>query len=129
MAYCLAAVTSKETAESFLVDLQKQGNLYHPEDSAFDCLCNAGLSYDALVVIDRNMKRCFDYLPDPCETALQLLNATFMQLPNHKPGYCWENVAPLGKKPIWREVVAPWNLQSEKIFGYDPDVLLSKQYR
>jgi hypothetical protein len=75
MAYCLPTVTSKETAESFLAELHKQGHLYHPEESAFDCLSNAGLSYESLELIDYYMGKCFDHLPDPCETALRLLNA------------------------------------------------------
>jgi hypothetical protein len=76
MSYPLPAVTSKETAESFLSELQKQGNLYHPEESAFDCLSNSGLPRNTLIKIDLGMKCCFDHLPDPCETALRLLNAS-----------------------------------------------------
>lgn len=75
MSYPLPAVTSKETAESFLAELHKRGHLYHPEDLAFDCLKNSGLSYESVVLIERNMQLCFIYLPDPCETALQLINA------------------------------------------------------
>lgn len=55
--------------------------------------------------------------------------ARFMKLPAHKPGYCWQNVAPLGSEPEWREVVAPWSLQSDKLFGHDPAALLAKQCR
>ncbi len=75
MAYCLPTVTSKETAESFLSELHKRGHLYHPEESAFDCLNNSGIGKASLSQIERNMKLCFEYLPDPCETALQLINA------------------------------------------------------
>jgi hypothetical protein len=71
----LNRVTSKETAESFLAELHKRRLLYHPEESAFDCLNNSGIGKAFLLQIERNMKRCFEYLPDPCETALQLLNA------------------------------------------------------
>ena len=53
----------------------------------------------------------------------------FMRLPPHKPGYCWQNVAPLGENPKWVEVVAPWSLQSDKLFGHEPAALLAKQYR
>lgn len=53
----------------------------------------------------------------------------FMKLPPHKPGYCWRNVAPLGEKPDWQETVAPWTLQTDKLFGHEPAALLAKQYR
>lgn len=53
----------------------------------------------------------------------------FMQLPNHKPGYCWQNVAPLGESPIWQEAVAPWNGQADdsKLFGLRADIFMMKQ--
>jgi hypothetical protein len=75
MIYPLPAVTSKETAESFLSELHKRGHLYHPDESTFDCLSHSGLAYNTLIKIDLGMQCCFEYLPDPCETALQLINA------------------------------------------------------
>ena len=54
----------------------------------------------------------------------------FMKLPQHKPGYCWHNVAPLGEKPDWREVVAPWSGdQDGKLFGYPVADFMAKQFK
>ena len=55
----------------------------------------------------------------------------FMELPPHKPGYCWTNVAPLGEKSDWRETVAPWNNQPREgeLFGYDEKSFMAKQYK
>jgi hypothetical protein len=52
----------------------------------------------------------------------------FMELPPHKPGYWWENVAPLGAGPVWQERVAPIHDEG-RIFGYDKDEFMAKQYR
>lgn len=54
----------------------------------------------------------------------------FMELPPHKPGYCWHNIAPLGEKPEWREIVAPWPADQEKrLFGYRESEFMAKQYK
>ena len=55
----------------------------------------------------------------------------FMELSPPKPGYCWENVAPLGADPVWREVVAPWSLtpKTGTLFGYGERAFLAKQYK
>lgn len=55
----------------------------------------------------------------------------FMKLPLHKLGYCWSNVAPLGEKPQWVEIVAPWNSlpRESELFGYDEKAFLRKQYK
>lgn len=51
----------------------------------------------------------------------------FMELPSLKPGYVWENVAPLGEKPEW--IARPDIVQSDLLFGYREGDLLAKQYR
>lgn len=55
----------------------------------------------------------------------------FMELPPHKSGYCWQNVAPLGEKPEWKEVVAPWDCHPREgeLFGYDEKTFMAKQYK
>lgn len=44
-----------------------------------------------------------------------------------KPGYWFVNVANLGDAPNWVEQVQPH--QSGLLFGYEPQVLLAKQYK
>lgn len=54
----------------------------------------------------------------------------FMELPKLKPGYCWQNIAPLGEKPDWRETVAPCKAdQGETLFGYPIAEFMAKQYK
>lgn len=55
-----------------------------------------------------------------------------MMKSKHKPGYWFENIAPLGKKPDWREVVKPFNGDENgdpKLFGYDVNEFMAKQYK
>jgi hypothetical protein len=52
-----------------------------------------------------------------------------MMKTQHKPGYWFENVAPLGDPPNWREKVAPHTPRDDLIFGYTVPDLLAKQYR
>jgi hypothetical protein len=47
---------------------------------------------------------------------------------SHKKGYWFENIAPLGEKPFWVEVVAPMK-ESDKLFGYEKDEFMRKQYK
>jgi hypothetical protein len=53
----------------------------------------------------------------------------FMDLPPHKPGYCWQNISLIGEDPMWQEVVAPWIAEDCKLFGYDESTFMAKQYR
>jgi hypothetical protein len=54
----------------------------------------------------------------------------FLDLPPHKPGYCWWNVAPLGEDPVWEERVAPWTIATEgKLFCYNEAEFMAKQYK
>lgn len=55
----------------------------------------------------------------------------FMEMPPHKPGYCWSNIARLGEKPVWVEIVAPWNgaPRDGELFGYDESEFMRKQYK
>lgn len=52
-----------------------------------------------------------------------------------KPGNAWENVAPLGEKPDWREVKSPHGPHSDpnygigRLFGYDAQEFMGKQYK
>lgn len=68
-------VTNATTAKAFLSGLHERGLLYHPEESAAGSLWSHDLGADELAGIDANMRACFDHLPDPCETALDILNA------------------------------------------------------
>ena len=43
-------------------------------------------------------------------------------------GYWFENVAPLGKAPDWQIRVMPLR-DDTRLFGYDQDAFLAKQYR
>lgn len=51
------------------------------------------------------------------------------------PGMAWENVAPLGAAPDWREVPNAHGPHSDpnygfgKLFGYDQAEFMAKQYR
>lgn len=47
---------------------------------------------------------------------------------NCRPGYWLVNEAPLGETPKWIEQVAP-QPETNKLFGYDKDEFLAKQYR
>lgn len=71
----MQTVNSRDTAESFLRALSDAGLLYHPEESAYASLDHHGLPQCDLNRINANMAACHAYLPDPCETALLLLNA------------------------------------------------------
>lgn len=52
-----------------------------------------------------------------------------------KPGNAWENVAPLGEKPDWREVKSPHGTYSnpnygmDQLFGYDTQEFMRRQYK
>ena len=70
----LNRVDSAETATAFLQSLQDYGLMYHPEESAHDSLTHSRLAPWAIGQIDRNMKATFRFLPDPCETALSIMN-------------------------------------------------------
>lgn len=48
-----------------------------------------------------------------------------------KPGSWLENVAPLGEDPNWQEKTQPptVDVSDSRIFGYDRDVFMARQYR
>ena len=71
----MAPVTSSDTATAFLRALNGAGLMYHPEESAYECLEHHKLGSMALNRINFNMAQCFAFLPDPCETALDIMNA------------------------------------------------------
>lgn len=52
-----------------------------------------------------------------------------MMRSGHRPGYWWVNVAPLGCDPEWREQIAPLRADESRLFGYDRDEFMRKQYR
>lgn len=45
-----------------------------------------------------------------------------------RPGYWLRNIAPLGEPPDWREEVQPQR-DMGRLFGYDRDEFMAKQYR
>ena len=51
-----------------------------------------------------------------------------MRKARHKPGYWFENVAPIGEKPDWKEKVKHSG-ESEFLFGHEPKDLMAKQYK
>lgn len=48
-----------------------------------------------------------------------------------KPGYWWENRAPLGEAPDWHEAPMPpnYSVNDYTLFGYSQREFLTKQYR
>lgn len=71
----LPKVDSPEGAVAFLNYLYQQGLMYHPEDSAYDCLWgDYNLDYETLGDINDEMTACFIHLSDPCEVALTIIN-------------------------------------------------------
>ncbi len=70
----LNRVTDEESAKAFLASLHSHGLLFHPDDSAFDCLAHHGLAQWSLAQIDRNMRRTHAFLPCPSEFSLLLIN-------------------------------------------------------
>lgn len=61
-----------------------------------------------------------------------------MSLPTLPPGFIWQNVAPLGADPDWKQIPMPadWNRttseiidDSERLFGYRRAEFMAKQYR
>lgn len=58
-------------------------------------------------------------------TSKQMRKATL------KPGYWFVNVAPLGSDPDWREQPAQpdQDPNDDRIFGYDRQEFMSRQYR
>lgn len=71
----MAPVNSAETAVAFLTALHAEGLLFHPEEDPFECLALHNLPTVNLLRINGNMAACFNYLPDPCETALAIAYA------------------------------------------------------
>ena len=67
-----ATVNSAPSAVAFLSALHEAGLAFHPDENPFDCLRPHGLPTVDLLTINANMAACFAYLPDPCETALQI---------------------------------------------------------
>jgi hypothetical protein len=67
-------VTDAETAIAFLSALLDAGMLYHPDDSAADCLGDRGIAPEALDLIQTAMQAAHDHLADPSETALHLID-------------------------------------------------------
>lgn len=74
LAQYLNRVTDRESAIAFLESLADCGLLFHPDDSAADCLQHHRLAAWSLEQIQRNMNRARAILPDICETALAILN-------------------------------------------------------
>ena len=70
----LARVNDAATARAFLEAMHAAGLLYHPEDSAYDCLRHHDLGTMALNTINANMAATQVYLPDACATALEITN-------------------------------------------------------
>ena len=68
-----SSVYDAESATRFLVNLHRLGMLYHPEESAGDCLRHHGIGRAFLWQIENNMRACFRFLPDPCQTALNIV--------------------------------------------------------
>ena len=66
-------VDSAESARAFMSELSRAGLLYHPEDSAHDCLSAHALDASTLDTIESRMRACFDYLDDPCAYGVELL--------------------------------------------------------
>ena len=46
-----------------------------------------------------------------------------------KPGYWWQNTAPLGEKPTWKQRPEPHAADDGRLFGYDAAEFLAKQYK
>lgn len=70
----LCPVWNSRSAEVFLTVLHERGLLFHPEDDAEDCLQYHELAPVAMSAIKAGMAACWEHLPDPCETALRIMN-------------------------------------------------------
>ncbi|MEP3047639.1 MAG: hypothetical protein ABJL55_11900 [Roseibium sp.] len=86
----------KNTAISFLTELNDRGLSYHPDDPANDCLGHHNLPEETLDAISRNMIACFDFI-DPYIVSVGLLNgfraATKANLETVKDLYSDDDVA------------------------------------
>jgi hypothetical protein len=69
----LITIKDADSAVAFLAGLAAAGLLYHPEESAFDCLAHHGLPSCVLQNIQDGMRATFLHLSDPCATALQFI--------------------------------------------------------
>ena len=56
------------------------------------------------------------------------MSRKFLDLPIHKHGYLWENVAPLGEEPLWEERPEPASYE-DRLFGYEVQEFMAKQYK
>jgi len=65
--------TDAETSRQFLAELHRNGMLWHPEETAAECLLDvtAGEAAD----LDSKMAATFQFLTDPCVDALALINS------------------------------------------------------
>ena len=71
----LEPVTDAESAMAFLRALHVNGLLYHPEEDAAGCLTLHDLPLETVSAIEANMTQTWQFLLDPCETALRIANA------------------------------------------------------
>lgn len=69
----LEPVTDYTTARAFLEALHAAGMLYHPEESAAECLRLHRLDADTLETISANMAATFDHLTDPCARCIAIM--------------------------------------------------------
>lgn len=56
----------------------------------------------------------------------------FMEIPSHQKGNHWENVAPLGEPPQWKEkvgIIESIDINKRTLFGYDEKKFMKKQYK
>lgn len=78
---------------------------------------------------DHNLRRAAPTRRVPCEEGEACVTTKEMMRTSHRPGYWFVNVAPLGEAPNWEEQVAPVVEDESRLFGYDRDEFMQKQYR
>ena len=64
-------ITTVATAYTFMQALVANGHMWHPEERAINCDIEPKLAK----VLQRRMDECWEILEDPCEMALDLLEA------------------------------------------------------
>jgi hypothetical protein len=67
-------LTTAEEAKSFLRELYKNGESYHPDDDAQMVALEDVRTFTSTEAKNLNalMKQCYELLPDPCEVLMDL---------------------------------------------------------
>lgn len=71
-------IRSQSDAEGFIFQLIQQGLSFHPEDDAQDIIRSGTdqplFNPEDAVLINQRREELFEYLDDPCETMLEMMD-------------------------------------------------------